>query len=406
MQSDDDQPGAFRFPFDVAERAFIDVLAKRKMLRGHDDFDLSDASFVNDAGLSPKWIANASRALGWSTRTPFAAVMCALLARTASPEVDPLSLQDRSGTHGYNAAGLWKDVIFKHGTGSVSLNHLKPVPFNNSPFNGKRRLSNDWDNVAKKSQVPLAETIAMAADVSSYTCEQARMSLLSFLVACPDPPVALAGVADLAESDLGFISISLAEFADGVSNFIGLNSDGGRRAQAFVAACLEVALPDRIWTPRSINDPSRSQPGDVKSHPVGDAKNFRPLYVEVKDKLVSADAVHAFMEEVKKHDHASAAGYAAFANTPEVEAALPEQQRVPDAEALARQHGIGISIWKSPLGMIGQCSVWAAVSAPEFIWHCSQNYRRWLRHLDTGQAQSPQKWDTVLLNWGIPLDAP
>lgn len=406
MSSTPVQPDTFRFPFEEAERIFIDALTKRKLLRALDDFDLLDPRFVADAGLDATWIANSARAAGWPTRTPFAAVMCALLARSASSIVDPLSLQDRSGPFGYNAAGLWKDVIFKHGTGSISLNHLKAIPFNNSPFNGKRQLSANWDNVAKKSRLPLREAIDMASQVASYSCDEARTALASFVVACPDPPVALSPATGLPEPDLAFITLTLAEFAEGVSTFIALNSDGGRRAQAFVAACLEVAMPGRVWTPSSVNDPSRSQPGDVKSHPLGDREVFGPLYVEVKDKLIGADAVQSFIDEVHKHDRSGAVGYAAFANTSEAEAALPKQSRIPDPESLARKHGIGVAVWKSPIGLASQCTVWAGLSGPAFIWMCSQNFRRWLRHLDTGQARSPEKWDELLTTWGIPLDSP
>lgn len=376
------------------------LLVRRDALRNEPDFDPDDAQFLHKHGLSGEWISHGRAAYQWKVRSPLALLLCGLLARATDANVDPLSIQANSGDYGYNAAGLWKDVIVKHASGRISLRKLKNVPLNNSPFNGKRRLETNWQNTSSTSKEVISELHELLTQVDAMSPSQAEAALLAVFLVAPDS-AEMVGRArprqDVSHPHL----VSLVEFADVVANFISLNSDDGRRAQAFVTACLEVALPDRITTPSSINDPSRNSPGDVKSLLSAKTKDVGPLFVEVKDKLARRPEVEQFIREVQSYDGQASAGYAALANTPAAESAIALHSQIPAAEELTKSTGIPVVVWKSPLEMLTQATAWSGLPTSEAIWLCAHNYLKWLDHLDTGKNNSPADWQERILSMGF-----
>lgn len=390
----------WKFSTSIAEENLMSSLVRRDALRNEPDFDPDDAQFLYKHGLSGEWIAHGRKAYQWKVRTPLALLLCGLLARATDANVDPLSIQANSGDYGYNAAGLWKDVIFKHASGRISLRKLKNVPLNNSPFNGKRRLETNWQNTSSVSKDVLSELHEMLTQVDAMSPSQAEAALLTVFLVAPDPAEVVGRAKP--RQDVSYPQlVSLVEFTDAVGNFISLNSDDGRRAQAFVTACLEVALPDRITTPASINDPSRNLPGDVKSLLSAEAKAAGPLFVEVKDKLARRPDVEQFIKEVQSYDGQASAGYAALANTPAAESAVALHSQIPPAEELTKSTGIPVVVWKSPLEMLAQATTWSGLPTSEAIWRCAHNYLKWLDHLDTGKNDSPADWRRRILLMGF-----
>lgn len=395
--------GEFRFLQSEAETNLMGLLAQRDAIKAEPDFDLTDAAFRAKHGIDPVWVENCRRAYRWPTRTPLALLWTGLLSRSTDSLVDPLSIQDGSGDYGYNAAGLWAEVIVKHLTGRISLRKLKNIPFNNSPFNGKRRLALDWVNVSAATQKSLTDLHGMLTVVEGMTPQEAERALLTVLLAAPEPDLVFGKAAQSRTADYPML-VPLVDFADAVSNFITLNSDDGRRAQAFATACLEVALPDRVTTPASINDPSRTSPGDVKSLVKVGSEVTGPLFVEVKDKPVRRQVVEKFLAELKTYDPDASAGYAAFANTEVVEAKLDPASRIPTGHELTRQSGMPVVVWRSPLEMLTQAVAWSGLPVSTVIWLCAHAYLRWLDHIDTGKNGSPAAWAERLTDWGF-LDA-
>lgn len=390
----------WKFSSSEAEANLMNLLGRRDALRCEPDYDLDDAQFVEKHGLSIEWIAHGRSAYEWKVRSPLSLFLCGLLARTTDANVDPLSIQANSGEYGYNAAGLWKDVIVKHASGRISLRKLKNIPLNNSPFNGKRRLETDWENTSASSKEVVAELHAMLTEVDGMSPSQAEAALLSALLAAPEPSVVIDGAAFPQDAEYPQL-LSLVDFADLVSNYVALNSDDGRRAQAFVTACLEVALPNRITTPASINDPSRKSPGDVKSLLSAGTKDVGPMFVEVKDKLTRRPEVEMFIKEVQSHDGQASAGYAALANTPAAEDAVPLHSQIPPSEELSKNIGIPVVVWKSPLEILSQTAIWSGLRASEVVWLCAHNYLKWLNHLDTGKCDSPAEWEQRIRSLGF-----
>jgi hypothetical protein len=390
----------FSFPIDKAETVFLEVLDQRRAILTMDDFSLAEGELPNNISLD--WVNNSRTAYAWATRTPLAMVLCGLLARASNPRVDPYSLQEGSGEFGYNAHGLWSSVIYKHGYGIISLNRLKEIPFNNSPFNGKRKLDLLWPNTSEKSRKPIAEAYEMLTRVSEMTSEQATTALLSFLVAAPEPPVSVSAFVFGDEDDLSKVTITLHEFCDEVRSFMLINSDGGRRAQAFVAACIDVVKPGQTHTPASVNDPSRSSPGDVKTFTESNGKKiYGPFFVEVKDKIVRRENVVGYLASVKLFSGQASAGYAAFANTDEVESKAATALQIPSAEQLTVSSGVPTVLWRSPLELVSQVVAWSGIPVSAAIWRCAHNYNYWLNHIDTGVNGSPAEWEKRMLKWGF-----
>lgn len=400
MAGEREMSNGWRFSASNAEENLMSLLVRRDALRNEPDFDPDDAQFLHKHGLSGEWITHGRTAYQWKVRSPLALLLCGLLARATDASVDPLSIQANSGDYGYNAAGLWKDVIVKHASGRISLRKLKSVPLNNSPFNGKRRLETNWQNTSSTSKEVITELHEMLTEVDGMSPSQAEAALLAVFLVAPDE----AGMARGARSrqDTSYPQlVSLVEFADSVTNFISLNSDDGRRAQAFVTACLEVALADRITTPASINDPSRNSPGDVKSLLSVEAKDAGPLFVEVKDKLARRPEVEQFIKEVQSYDGQASAGYAALANTPAAEGAVALHSQIPAVEELIKSTGIPLVVWKSPLELLSQAAIWSGLPTSEVVWLCAHNYLKWLDHLDTGKNDSPADWEQRILSMGF-----
>lgn len=391
--------GEWKFSTLNAEEIFLSLLARRDALRVEPAYDPDDPAFLDKHGLSDRWINHGHSAYDWKVRSPFALLLCGLLARASDQDVDPLSIQASSGAFGYNAAGLWKDVIVKNASERISLRKLKNAPFNNSPFNGKRRLATDWSNTTARSKKTLKELFDMLTEIAESRSSEAESALLAVLLVAPDPPRLPAadqfGLGDSYPEQLP----SIVEFADAVQNFISLNSDDGRRAQAFVTACLEVALPERIMTPASVNDPSRRSPGDVKSLLSSKSRDAGPLFVEVKDKLVRKPDVEQFIREVESYDKQSSAGYAALANARD-EGVIPPNDMI-SGEKLTESMGIPVVVWRSPLDLLTQATTWSGFPSSKVVWLCAHNYLKWLSHMDTGKNDSPADWKARLAGWGF-----
>ena len=390
----------FRFSATDAETVLMGVLTRRDALRLEPDFDLDDPAFIRKHQLDATWMKNCVTAYSWGTRSPTALFLCGLLARATDSLVDPLSIQEGSGEYGYNAAGLWANVIVKHASGTVSLRRLKNVPFNNSPFNGKRRLETNWMNVSQANIEVVSSLHAFLSDVARMSTNEAETALLSALLKAPAPEKRVDTVTTGRDARYPLL-LSLVAFADAVTNFIALNSDDGRRAQAFVAACMEVTLPGRTTTPASIHDPSRTSPGDVKSLLAAGADDVGPWFVEVKDKVVRLTTVETFLKDVHDYDPEATAGYAALANTPQAEAALPDKSRIPSGPDLTRSTGVAVVVWKSPLEILTQAVSWSGLPVSTALWLCAHAYLRWLDHIDTGKNRSLEEWRQRMQEWGF-----
>ncbi|MUL41634.1 restriction endonuclease, SacI family [Streptomonospora sp. PA3] len=207
--------------------------------------------------LPEEWVER-SRQVGRSssmTHTPILGT--ALLAKATNRDVDALALQ-RNIHRGYSARGLAKEVLVplcvEHG---IDLRTKGAEPLNNQPFFAQpkiiKELVPETDPTARKE---LEYLIACLEKADFLEGEDAVAALAAFLrVRIED-----GDKATLLELEAG--QLGLYELAQLSTEFINVNREGGRRGQAFVAACLDVMFPGKVRAD-AINDPSRRVPGDV-----------------------------------------------------------------------------------------------------------------------------------------------
>ncbi|GMA37551.1 restriction endonuclease, SacI family [Demequina litorisediminis] len=299
ISSEHDEGKRWQLDLAAAEIVMEQALAQRTADRANDNF------------VAGEWAEVSREVYGWAqAKTYLAAVLCGLVARATDARANPLSLQvgDDAGTFGYAATSLWQ-VIQGVAHGRVDLRSLKSQPFNNSPFGGKRILSSDWANVAPRNRPLLARTVSLMANVAEMSRSDAAQALRDFLSAVPD-----ATLPSVLEAHLATSHLDLVAFFESLETFLLDDGENGRRAQAMVAAAISLVHPLGTFTPKSVNDPSRTTPGDVSVTGVTSLGRRRGLYVEAKQKYTPAEWVGQFAHELAERDPAGVGAYAALVN--------------------------------------------------------------------------------------------
>ncbi|MEV8456850.1 restriction endonuclease, SacI family [Streptomyces sp. NPDC052095] len=235
------QKVTLRVPKEPAMKRFLEALALAR----------------SDEDLPSEWITR-TRKVGQAkngTNTPMLGT--ALLAKATNKLVNALALQTKVH-RGYSARGVAKNVLVpacvEH---EIDLRTTGAEPLNNHPFYQQEMVV--------PSLIPGSKPVARAELEYLVEClqsadfledEEALRALAAFLrVRIED-----GNKATVLELDAG--SLTLPVLSDLATDFININREGGRRGQAFVAACLDLVHPGMVYAD-SINDPSRNVPGDV-----------------------------------------------------------------------------------------------------------------------------------------------
>jgi hypothetical protein len=140
-----------------------------------------------------------------------------------------------------------------------------------------------------------------------------------------------------------------------IREFVQLDSENGRRAQAVVAGLMDTfAGPDLVESGR-INDPSRKHPGDVCVRDGGDPETYEKA-IEVRDKPVSLSDVQIFAKKcIEMRVRESC-----------VVMVSPSQQ-VLDRESLTRwanAFGVGITLFHGWDEFVDQALFWSSLPKP------------------------------------------
>lgn len=365
--NDTNQSTAWRLDLDAA-----DALVERMLVQ-------RDADRRNKVIHNAYWASVAEEVYGWRAKTYLAAIMCGLVARATDARANPLSLQvGDPGSFGYSAPTLWQ-IIRSYAQGNVDLRNLKNQPFNNSPFYGKRLISRDWENVSPANRPILERTVELLERIAEMDGDQAVSALRGFLYNVPDDP---------ARRKVGVLTaerLDLVGFFDRLNLFLESDGEQGRRAQAMVAAALALVHPDRIDTPRSVNDPSRKLAGDVRvlgEHP--DSGRYA-LYAEAKQTRVEPELVDQFADEVRRSDDAGVAAYGALVNARSYarsRRALP----LPSWREVLAQRGVVMAIWEDPAVMVRDALVWSGLDIRTGIGMFVERYVSYLQYIEVDVA--------------------
>ena len=370
----------------AAETAIVSALDQR-------DADLRNGHTPN------AWAEICKEVYSWRTaRTYLAPVLCGLLARSVTEAADPLSLQvsDAGDAGSYASASVWS-IIRGHAEGRVFLLNLKGAPLNNSPFNGKKRVEPDWDNVSSANAAKFARLIQILTLIAAMNQAEAKEALRSFLFAAPSPPAA-----DMFGASVGVGGVDLALMFIETERFLQDNTENGRRGQALTAAAFALIHGEDVDTPKSINDPSRGAPGDVRV--MREDEPRLALFAEAKQKVVQGDELSGFATEVRDFDATGVTGYAALVNRKTAATGRSRQDlALPDWRTVLEETGMLMAVWDNPADLIRDAIVWSALDVTTAVARLSALYARYLHHVEVSETTIPQ-WRAAAERFGIILE--
>jgi SacI restriction endonuclease len=268
----------------------------------------------------------------------------ALLAKATDRRVDAFALQEGAGHRSYSARGLATAVLVPQAVlNGIDLRTGGAEPLNNSPFFREERVGTHL-KVHPRARKDLEALIEALTDADFLEGDDAVEALAAFLRTRErlgerprliDPGPGVLGVADL---------------ADAAARFIGANPEGGRRGQAYVAACLDLVFAD--VQSGAINDPDARVPGDVV---VGTETDAVTLSAEAKQKVVTDATITQFVARVATANIARA-----------IYAALSTKQPLLDANALERaaleRHGVLLTVLTNPRELLRAAFLWTSLS--------------------------------------------
>jgi len=381
-----DTNGGRRWQLDLrkAEAVVEQALSQREADRAREGFEPNE------------WADVAREVYAWRrAKTYLAAVFCGLVARATDGAANPLSLQvgDDDASRGYAATSLWQ-AIQVQAQGRIDLRNLKSQPFNNSPFSGKRVLATDWENVANFNRPVLTRAVELMEAVGRMSQSEAATALRSFLSAVPDPPIDVHWHIDVVLGRLDLVAMF-----DSLDSFLLDDGENGRRAQAMVAASFALLHPDQVDTPRSINDPSLTLPGDVRVIGTLPDRGRLAMYAEAKQKYTSPEWVDQFATEIKEKDPAGTGAYAALVN----ERATSRGRRVselPHWREVLRQSGVLMTIWNNPADMVRDAIIWSGLEVPEAVATFVDLYAKYLRHVEV-EPSTVDAWIGRAAGFGV-----
>lgn len=349
----------WRLSLDAVDNTVADALRQRKAFLTHG---------ADQSRLPEVWRVRAQTVLGWTRRTHFATVMAGLLARATDESANPLCLQlgDRSIGR-YSAASVWQKYYDRAAGEGVSVNGLKRSPFVNGVYDQKKDLERGWANNENSREVD--QVVEWMEDLATLDKASAMLALCAFLIEVPDAAQALDGEFTVTHA------VDPVALFSAVKAFLDGDAEDGRRAQAFVAACLATVHPDKVDMPRSVNDPSRRAPGDAYANEDGLA-----LFAEAKWKTVSQADLEQFSNEVGARVPGAIAMYAALVNA-------DSRKPVADLESVVTANTKTLTaIYDSPEALLRSALVWSAKPLDEGVTEFLGHFLEYLEHIDVAPA--------------------
>lgn len=280
------------------------------------------------------------------TQTHIAFLGTAILAKCTAPDVDVFSVKASSGPNGYSARSLCQHVLATNAPElDIHLGVTGREPLNNQPYFRLKRLSRDAP--VRSTAKGVLDTLCDLLDrLQSADEEDARAALRAFI------DVRRRHGTRYSRTVSDTVAIAVPDLIQAVEKLVRSASDGGKRAQAVVAALMDVfSGAERVDVSR-INDPSRDAPADVNvRHRAGDG--WERVF-EVRDKPVSREDLYHLMSKCQQAGVQEAI-MVAIAPSPPI--SLVEQ-----AQAWGADRGVALSLYSRWADLIPEVLVWAEES--------------------------------------------
>lgn len=365
---------AWRLDMEAVDNTIADALRRRVAHRGEGAIT---------ADLPDLWRERAREVLEWPRRTHFAAVICGLIAKVADPVANPLSLQvgqDRAVGR-YNANAVWVK-FYNRARASVAVNGLKTSPFVNGRYDQKPLLATDWGEDAMGREV--AKVTRWMTELAGYDPARAQGALDAFLLEVPDAREVVTGEFEF--------NVDLAPeiVLQAIETFLAGDAEHGRRAQAFVAACLSLVHDDDVWTPQSINDPSRRAPGDVTV-----TSNGKALAAEAKWRTVTVTELSEFADTVSTRVPGATVLYGALVNE---DSGKPVDN---EWRAITRSRDALTAVYDNPARLFRDAVIWSALPFPAAVARFCTRYLHYLQHIAVHESTVSQ-WLATAKGLGMP----
>lgn len=344
----------------------LDYQAARRRLEQAAELARSDSS------LPEEWISRARRVRTLSSITFTPALGTGLLAKSLRQDVDALAIKEAYSASSYSARSLAHRVLVPAAQElGFDLRAKGREPLNNQPFFRYDHL-NEVERVLNPVEFNYLRECLEAAN--QLTPEQAFLALAAFLRVCFE------SVKDAGAIELEGPLKGLPELVSMIEQFLAADTEGGKRAQAFVAAVMELAFPEEEVRTRRVNDPSRQFPGDV--HVM--VANTPIAAVEVRAKPVLPVEVTHFTSGLPE------AGIlrgilAVFAD---------EHQALPSKELEDREwaeRGVFLTIFESIAEMTRSAIAWSPLPLDLFLKRFPGVYARRLQELEV-RENSLTRW--------------
>lgn len=274
----------------------------------------------------------------------------ALLAKSVNHQVDAFALQASASHKGYSARSLAKDVLVVQSVlAGIDLRTEGAEPLNNSPFFREKRVGMHL-GVSPRDRPDLSALCDALADADFLNEDEALDALAAFLrtrIALGEAP---------AHVPVGDTVMPMVELGAHAEAFIDKNREGGRRGQAFVAACLDLAH-ENVRAGR-INDPSVRVPGDVLV--LDAAEKTTTISAEAKQKPVSDGEVLQFASRLARVG-VSRGIYCAFdPHQPSLDTQMLETRAL-------QNNGVLLKIFVSPAELLEAAALWSTQPLAEFL---------------------------------------
>jgi hypothetical protein len=331
--------------------------------------------------VSDLWLDRVDELEAWTgNKLALTAFATAVLAKAVEPEVDPLSLIDRSGDpNSYNARMLARDVLVPSARRlGFLLGTDGPDPLAGSPWFGPERI----DEIAKwrpKSKQPADNLVGWLAGL---THEDAREALIAFILRRSE--VLQQRLEQRKEALVTTDAVvPLAELSDALDRFLDRNPEEGRRGAAAAAAAFSAAGKNVVTRP--VNDPGQV---DVD---VLDGASLLLIGVEVKQRpATEQDAL-----DIAAGSHARGATRAILCAFGQNALRLSDDQLIAEADV---EYGVFLQIVYSTGDLIRIAALTSELGRPDILRAFSRAFSEHLEALG-GSEDGLNQWKSLTKHW-------
>jgi SacI restriction endonuclease len=293
-----------------------------------------------------EWTQRATRIGDARNRTYTPVLGTILLAKATNPNINAFALKTGGVTRGYSPRSLAKDVFVPLCVESgIDIRTQGAEPFNNQPFFARSEIRREMVPAGSVDRADYDFLVDSVERADRMSCEHALLALAAYLrvrltvsrgVIRPASPTT-----SLTQGDL--------EYAAAV--FLSSGSDSGR-ARAFVAACLDLAFPGRVFDSNAL--PATRSLGDVVVSVLSKMEDRADvnLVAAVKARPVSTAEIIQLAERMTEKG----------ADRGLLLALSPRQSRVELADGVAKaveRYEVAMEAYSSPDTLIKAAVLWS-----------------------------------------------